>query len=241
MAQSNGPWTSFAGMDPVNLEAFKAKLRQTLQPEVRPGWEAQQLACPPGRPPDLPKRIESARRAGVVCLMWWDPERAWVVLFMRRTQDGTAHSGQWAFPGGAEEVEDGGDLGRTARRECMEEIGVQLADDDIVGALSPLYIPPSHFYVEPLVAVVDGSPTFVLERDEVEEVVAVPLGGLPAQGQTWPTHTVPIRGGNASVPGWPMHDGVLWGASAMMTAELQEVCAQAGFGRSFAASENPIA
>ena len=93
----------------------------------------------------------------------------------------------------------------------MEEIGVQLADDDIVGALSPLYIPPSHFYVEPLVAVVDGPPTFVLERDEVEEVVAVPLSALPAQCQTWPTHIVPVRGGRASVPGWPMHDGVLWG------------------------------
>ena len=123
----------------------------------------------------------------------------------------------------------------------MEEIGVQLTDHDIVGALSPLYIPPSHFYVEPLVAVVNGPPTFVLEHDEVEEVVAVPLSALPARGQTWPTHIVPIHGGKASVPGWPMHDGVLWGASAMMTAELQEVCVQAGFGRSFAASENPNA
>ena len=91
------------------------------------------------------------------------------------------------------------------------------------------------------VAVVDGPPTFLLERDEVAEVVAVPLSGLPARGQTWPIHTVPVRGGKASVPGWPMHDGVLWGASAMMTAELQEVWAQAGFGHSFAASENPIA
>ena len=241
MAQSNGPWTSFAGMDPANLEAFKAKLRHTLQPEVRPGWEAQQLACPPGRPQDLPERIQSARRAGVVCMMWWDSDRAWVVAFMRRTQAGTAHSGQWAFPGGAEEAADDGDLERTARRECMEEIGVQLTDHDIVGALSPLYIPPSHFYVEPLVAVVNGPPTFVLEHDEVEEVVAVPLSALPARGQTWPTHIVPIHGGKASVPGWPMHEGVLWGASAMMTAELQEVCAQAEFGRSFADSEYPIA
>ena len=31
---------------------------------------------------------------------------------------------------------------RTARRECLEEIGVDLKDEDIVGALSPLYIPP---------------------------------------------------------------------------------------------------
>ena len=183
----------FAGMDPANLEAFKAKLRQSLQPEVRPGWEAQQRACPPGRPQDLPERIQSARRAGVVCLMWWYPERGWVVLFMRRTQDGTAHSGQWAFPGGAEEVADHGDLERTARRECLEEIGVDLKDEDIVGRPALVHPTESLLCGAP-VAAVNGPPTFVLERDEVEEVVGLFLSALPEPCQTWPTTRFPFAG-----------------------------------------------
>lgn len=218
---------------------LKSRLRQFLQPDALPGWEAHQLACPPGRPKDLPQRIETARRAGVVCLLCWEAPKGWGLVLMKRTQDGSPHSGQWAFPGGAEEACDEGDLERTARRECHEEIGVLLNDVEVMGALSPLYIPPSHFFVQPIVAVAEGPLAFVLQEEEVAEVCVVPLSDLPEAGRPWKAMEVRVKHGRAHAPGCAMKEGVLWGATAMMTAELLEVCARAGFGRSFA-DENDL-
>ena len=123
---------------------------------------------------------------------------------------------------------------RTALRECEEEIGLALPNAAVVGVLSPLYIPPSHFYVQPIVAVLDGVPEVVLQREEVARLCWVPLRDLPSPGHPWPLQNVKVSKGTFHVPGWPMDEGVLWGATAMMTAELLMACAAAGFGRSFA-------
>ena len=123
---------------------------------------------------------------------------------------------------------------RTALRECKEEIGIELHGSPIAGALSPLYIPPSHFYVQPFVTVLDGIPEVVLQREEVACLRWVPLRDLPDAGQRWPFQHVKVSHGTVRVPGWPMDEGVLWGATAMMTAELLMACDVAGFGRSFA-------
>ena len=158
---------------------------------------------------------------------------------MERTLDNTPHSGQLAFPGGSEEEVDGGDLVQTARREFAEEVGVTLTDDQMLGALSVLYIPPSNFLVQPVLAWSDVTPEFVLQKEEVARVMVVPLAELPQPGAHWPEQRVTVRSGTARVPGWPVGEGVLWGATAMMVAELLEVCAGAGFGLSFASSNEP--
>ena len=221
-------------MDAVNLEEVRQKLKEALEERSRAGWAGQALACPPGRPKDMPERLRTARKAGVVCLLCHDHKRDWTLAFMQRTLDDTPHSGQWAFPGGAEEPEDAGDLMRTALRECKEEIGLALSNAEVVGMLSPLYIPPSHFYVQPFVAVLGGVPEVVLQREEVARLCWVPLRDLPSPGQPWPLQNVKVSKGTFHVPGWPMDEGVLWGATAMMTAELLMACAAAGFGCSFA-------
>ena len=81
--------------------------------------------------------------------------------------------------------------------------------------LSPLYIPRSHFYVQPIVAVLGGVPEVVLQREEVARLCWVPARP-PSPGQPWPLQNVKVSKGTFHVPGWPMDEG-LWGA-AMMTA-----------------------
>ena len=100
----------------MNVQAQIAALSEVLTSRPLPGWPSQSLACPPGRPRDLEERVRDARQAGVVSLLCWH-EGQWQVLLMLRTRDNTAHSGQLAFPGGAAEALDGGDLTRTALRE----------------------------------------------------------------------------------------------------------------------------
>lgn len=223
-------------MREMNAPIEIAKLESCLQPEALPGWNAQALACPPGRPSDVAEKMTQAKRAGVMCLLCPDSEGRWSVVLMKRTEDGTAHSGQLAFPGGAEDPEDCGNLKQTAIRECAEEVGVEVPEHRVLGALSSLYIPPSDFFVQPYVAWSPDPLEFVLQEEEVAEVLVLPLDALPSPSTPWPMQRIPVRGGMASVPGWPCGGHVLWGATAMMMAELREVCHLAGFGPSFASS-----
>ena len=176
----------------------------------------------------------AARRAGVVALLCPNAEGHWSLVFMRRTQDGSPHSGQLSFPGGAEEPLDNGDLIRTAFRECEEEVGVALNESHLVGAMTPLYIPPSSFWVQPVLAVADELPQFVKEPTEVADILVTPLSELPAAGEVWPTKRIASRRGTVVSPGCDVGKAVLWGATAMMTAEVLSLCHGAGFPPSFA-------
>ena len=93
-------------------------------------------------------------------------------LILRPTYDGV-HSGQMAFPGGRYELTDE-DLIRTAKREAQEEIGLRLNDVRVLGVLSELFIPPSNFFVLPVVATLPYRPDFFPDPREVEKVIEVP-------------------------------------------------------------------
>lgn len=223
-------------MESRNLPTEIQRLSEVLNGPLLPGWRAQSLACPPGRPKDVVERIRDAKEAGVICLLCRD-NSFWSVVLMVRAKDNTAHSGQLAFPGGASEDKDGGNLKATAKREFEEEMGVVIKEDQILGALTSLYIPPSHFYVQPFVAWMDGLPEFELQREEVADVLLISLRDLPAPGVQWSNQVIHGIKGNFHVPGWPIGEHVLWGATAMMMAELLEACEAAGFGLSFARSK----
>ena len=103
---------------------------------------------------------------------------------MLRTQDGSPHSGQLSFPGGAEEPGDEGDLLTTALRECREEVGVAVHTSRVLGPLTPLFIPPSQFWVHPFVAWSPNTPAFLLQATEVADVLLLPLDDLPGADQS---------------------------------------------------------
>lgn len=200
---------------PVEIRAMISVLSEAL-----PGWEAQQWACPPGRPKDVDERIRQARRAGVMAIICPNEEGTWSVLLMQRTVDGSPHSGQISLPGGAEESSDRGDLKRTAMRECAEEVGVELHEHQVIGALSPLYIPPSDFWVLPFVAWCASRPQIRRQHEEVARIMFLPLERLPMPGFHWPNHIVKVGGGSMQVPGMLCQNQLLWGATAMMLSEL---------------------
>ena len=199
--------------------------RRLAQP--LPGWDAQKLACPPGRPEDAPDVLDKARRAGVVALICPNEADEPCLVLMRRTRDGSPHSGQLAFPGGAEEGVDEDDLMRTAMREMHEEVGVELRPDQIAGPLSPLYIPPSRFWVQPYVACLAHTPSFKLQAEEVASVLMVPLTSFPEARERWPER--PVSGGLYKAPGMPVDGDWLWGATAMMVAELLVLLKETNF------------
>lgn len=144
---------------------------------------------------------------------------------MVRPDNIRAHPGQISFPGGKQEIEDQ-DLIATAIRETQEEIGVLVPRENILGELSPVYIPPSNSLVTPIVGFLAGKPSYVPDQAEVAEVLDVPLSDLqnPANREN---KKVILSGGEwVHMPAFRSGKNLIWGATARMITELMKVLAE---------------
>jgi 8-oxo-dGTP pyrophosphatase MutT (NUDIX family) len=208
-------------VDPKIIAWLEQRLKQDL-----PGDAAHErmMARVKGMPGQVP---EDARASAVLCLLFPIGDELHLLL-IRRTEDGRAHSGQISFPGGRKEDTDT-DLRATALREAQEETGIMSGDTDIVGQLSPLYIPVSNFLVYPYVAFSAKQPQYFLSRQEVAHVIEMPLKALLQEARkavvevTSPIDKTFVRNVNA----YRLEDGsVIWGATAMILSELEMILSE---------------
>jgi 8-oxo-dGTP pyrophosphatase MutT (NUDIX family) len=156
------------------------------------------------------------RRAGVLVLLYPRGDELYLVL-TRRTEQLVSHRGQVSFPGGGLHV--GESVRQAALREAEEELSVAPAELDLLGDLSPLYIPASGYCVYPLVAFAARRPDFLPSPHEVAEIIETPLSRLldPATRceEMWPW-----QDGYRRVPFYAIGEHKVWGATAMMLCEL---------------------
>ncbi len=218
-------------------DALVARLRARLAGPL-PGHAAHAEMAPfPARlaPEAISVEGKDGRRAATLVLLYPDAAGASHLVLTLRQASLRAHSGQISLPGGA--LEPGETPETAARREAFEEVGVDPALPDVLGRLTPLYVPPSRFSVWPVVASLDARPDFQPHEAEVAQLLEVPVAALldPASrqrrsraltGAPVPEFEVPFfavtpagAGGTAG--------GVLevWGATAMMLAEFAAVAA----------------
>jgi 8-oxo-dGTP pyrophosphatase MutT (NUDIX family) len=160
-----------------------------------------------------------ARPAGVLIVLYPHPG-ALHFLLTRRTEDVEKHKGQISLPGGAQE--GGESLLDTALRETFEEVGVVVDPASVIGQLSPLFIPPSHFLITPYVAVLPERPPFVPMAREVAELIEVPVASLldptVVRQETWT-----LRDMEVEVPFFQIGPYKVWGATAMVLSEFAAV------------------
>jgi len=202
-------------------------LAERLSAEL-PGLKEQLKAAPPFREGSFSVAdIEVARLASVLWLMYPGGKNGWEGVLILRAQYDGVHSKQVGLPGGERDAVDVDDLG-AALRECEEEIGVRVGRGNVLGALSPLYIPPSKFFVRPFVAWLPEKPEFTLDENEVEGLLFLSVDDLCSDG-FWSTYKVK----NIMVPGFELEGNVVWGATAMMLYELK-VCCNGIFNNTFA-------
>jgi 8-oxo-dGTP pyrophosphatase MutT (NUDIX family) len=198
------------------IEWLRERLRQPL-----PGLAAQERMM--GRVVTMPLKVpDNARPSAVLCLLFPVNEELYVLL-MKRREDKTAHSGQVSFPGGSYESTDA-DLRATALREAQEEVGIMSSDVDILGALTPLYIPVSNFHVYPFVGYAQKRPEYNLSHSEVSYTIEVPLSALFHTDRKIVTDVIsPARPDLIrSVKAYKLDDGnIIWGATAMIISELE--------------------
>ena len=183
-----------------------------------PGAEAHQLLSPlraKEKSSYIPKT--DARKAGVMVLIYPIQNKTHLVLTQRHPYPGV-HGGQISFPGGKQDPEDK-NLKETALREAYEEVGVSKNEIEILGPLSPIYIPPSNFHVQPLLAYSHTRPTFIKEEAEVASILDIPLSTL-LKKETVQSLPVNIRGYNREVPCFKVEDHIIWGATAIVLSEL---------------------
>jgi 8-oxo-dGTP pyrophosphatase MutT (NUDIX family) len=169
----------------------------------------------PGDRPDLPNPCP--REAAVLMLLY--PRQGELVLpLTQRTDTVEMHRGQVSLPGGAREPQDR-DFAQTALRETCEELGIPEGAVQLLGALSPLYIPPSQFCVYPYVGYVSTPPLLHPDPAEVAAVIEMPLRNLLEPD----TRQVEVHWRNRQrfeVPIYRVAEQRVWGATAMMLAEL---------------------
>jgi 8-oxo-dGTP pyrophosphatase MutT (NUDIX family) len=159
---------------------------------------------------------DTCRKAGVLVLLYVKDGRL-TVLLTRRTESVNHHRGQISLPGGEQHL--GESLEATALRETVEELGLDLAAVRVLGRLTPLFIPPSNYCVYPTVAAIPGPLTFRAAPEEVAEVIEVPIEHLadPANSRREILH---YGGLDVDVPFFEFEGHKIWGATAMVLAEL---------------------
>ncbi|HTY09944.1 MAG TPA: CoA pyrophosphatase [Bacteroidota bacterium] len=95
------------------------------------------------------------------------------LLFTKRSDAVEHHKGQISFPGGAADPADTS-ASDTALRESFEEIGLPPSAVKIIGTVDDLQT-PSRFVVTPIVGAVEYLPPLHINRDEVAQVILIPL------------------------------------------------------------------
>ena len=118
----------------------------------------------------------SPRLAAVLILAYPRDGRPHIV-FTQRTETVADHRGQISLPGGSWELTDP-DLAFTALRETFEELGVPPREVEVVGRLDDELVVVSNFLVAPYIGLLAHEPVFIPCRDEVAQVIEVPLDML---------------------------------------------------------------
>jgi 8-oxo-dGTP pyrophosphatase MutT (NUDIX family) len=198
-----------------------ALLKNALSKDL-PGLKQQLNMAPPYRevPNETWVRAQNPKEAAVLLLLF---ERAgdWQLLFTKRVAYPGVHSAQISFPGGKMEAADASKQ-QTALRETEEEVGVSAQQIELLGPLTPLYIPPSNFLVDPFVGRLAESPQWVPQASEVAEIVEIPINYL-LQTKARTERNLAVGTGQRIVPGFVWEEHFIWGATAMMLEEFLAV------------------
>lgn len=204
----------------MNTDLLKQKLTQS-----RPGLKSHLKMAPEHRAEELMavRDKDFNPKLSAVLIILFREDGHFKIVFIRRSEYVGIHSGQIAFPGGRYEDSDA-DLQFTAIREVREEIGVPDDNLEILGSLTDLYVPPSNFLVRAYVAYAHQRPVYQKNDREVQEIIEFNLEDFYHKDiirrKDFQAHNS-LKITNA--PYYEINGVIIWGATAMMMAELLEI------------------
>ena len=157
----------------------------------------------------------SVDAAVLVALYGW-PERPGLV-FTERRHDLRRHAGEISFPGGRRDEGEG--YLETALREAHEEIALDPAVVEVVGALPPIGTFVTNFKVHPIVGLIEADLDYVASPTEVEAILAFDLDTLR---ESFAMRRLVRRGIPIRTPTYVVEDHLIWGATARILSDLFE-------------------
>jgi len=166
---------------------------------------------------------EDAIQSAVLILLY---EENGVICFTltERTQTVEHHRGQISLPGGARETDE--KLSSTAIRETQEEIGIYAYDVDLIGALSPLFVPVTGFIINPFVGIINANFDPQPAPEEVETVISVHVNELLNDDNELQEKRN-LSGYDVNIPYFLLSGHKVWGATAMILSEFKTVLKEA--------------
>jgi 8-oxo-dGTP pyrophosphatase MutT (NUDIX family) len=214
--------------DTMTPDEVRARMLAAPHPLPPPPAWLRPERLPDGTQVERPASPPNARPAAALVLVYPGPRGEAMLVLTERVDYEGDHSGEVSLPGGKVDPGDA-DAAATALREASEEVGLDAARDgvEVVGSLDALWIPPSNFRVEPIVAMAARRPEFVADPREVAAILEVPVTAFlpdvaPVIVDPDP-HGRPIRYGAYLVEG-----RIVWGATAAILGQLGAVLGVAG-------------
>jgi 8-oxo-dGTP pyrophosphatase MutT (NUDIX family) len=156
-----------------------------------------------------------SKDAAVLVPLYREPLTA---VFTERRGDLRRHAGEISFPGGRQDHPDE-DLRSTALREAEEEIGLDPAGVELVGALPPVGTFVTGYRIFPFVGLIEPGQTWRPQATEVAEVLEFSLAELVRghEMQRLIRKGVPIK-----TPTYTVDGHLVWGATARIVRSLLE-------------------
>jgi len=205
----------------IDLQRLKERLEQPL-----PGEDAHVIMAPNARArsSEALKKVSNPKESAVLLLLFPRDGKTHFILIKRNEYPGV-HSAQISFPGGKKEADDRS-LEMTALRETREEVGVPESDINVLGKLTPIFIPPSGFYVAPFIGVLDHDPVLTGNPDEVQYIITPTIDAL-LDPSTVEEKTITFSSGmRIKTPFFNLENEVVWGATCMILSEFKELIKQ---------------
>ncbi len=141
------------------------------------------------------------------------------VVYIRRSERVENHRGQVAFPGGRVDPADA-TLLETALREAQEEVGINPAAVDVLGAFPMMSTLSSGIAVAPFVGLLAGASGLCPDPAEVAEIFEAPLSALVGPRHRG-TYEWRHDGGAASIhPAIVYRGHTIWGLTLRITESL---------------------
>ena len=171
-----------------------------------------------GHRPRVDDRGEPLIWAAVAVILAPDPDS--ILLIRRADRAGDPWSGHMALPGGRQDPSEP-DLVTTAVRETVEEVGLVLQPEHLLGSLDDVVprtpsLPP--IAVRPYVFALDRRPELTL-NPEVAAARWVPLG-LLLDPDTYDSVRLEILGESREFPAYRLDDSVVWGMTERILSSL---------------------
>jgi 8-oxo-dGTP pyrophosphatase MutT (NUDIX family) len=185
-----------------------------------PGSVSHLKMLPPGRLLELPSNHAKYYESAVLVLLFPVGQDIRICL-IRRPASMKNHAGQIALPGGKREKDDK-DLIHTALREAREEIGIDPGEIRILGLLSSVYVQISDFLITPVLGWLDKAPDIRIDPSEVDEIIFISFCDI-ADKANLREREMDTRTGRIMVPGYEIDGCFIWGATAMILAEVDDI------------------